>query len=119
MNAEFILNELRSVGTPEKAARLQQFFKTGKGQYGEGDVFIGVVVPNTRLIAKGNLQTPLPELNKLLKSKFHEARLCSLLILTERFKKSKEKERKEIFDFYLKHADRINSWDLVDLTARR
>ena len=117
MNAEFIISELQSVGTPEKAAHLQRFFKTGPGQYGEGDVFIGVVVPHTRGIAKTNQQTPLTEISKLLKSKFHEARLCALLILTERFKKATEKDRKEIFEFYLKNASCVNNWDLVDLTC--
>ena len=89
MNAEFIINELQSVGTPKKATHLQRFFKTGPGQYGEGDVFIGVIVPYTRGIAKANLKTPFTEITKLLKSKFHEARLCALLIVTERFKKTR------------------------------
>jgi 3-methyladenine DNA glycosylase AlkD len=117
MNVEFILNELQSIGTPEKAAHLQRFFKTGPGQYGEGDVFIGVVVPHTRSIAKSNLRTPLPEIRLLLMSKYHEARLCALIILTERFKKASEKERKEIYHFYLANTSRVNNWDLVDLTC--
>ena len=117
MNADFIINELQSVGTPEKAAHLQKFFKTGPGQYGEGDVFLGIVVPHTRSIAKANLQMPLTEVKKLLKSKYHEARLCALLILTERFKKAPEKDRKKIFTFYLKNASRVNNWDLVDLSC--
>ena len=117
MNAEFILSELQSVGTPEKAAHLQKFFKTGPGQYGEGDVFLGVVVPHTRGIAKANLQTPFTEIRKLLKSKYHEARLCALLIITERFKKASEKDRKEIFGFYLKNTSCANNWDLVDLSC--
>lgn len=115
--ARFIIEELQSVGTPEKAAHLQKFFKTGPGQYGEGDVFIGVVVPQTRLIARANLQTPMSELRKLLKSNYHEARLCALLILMERFKKASEKERTEIHTFYLKHSHYVNNWDLVDLTC--
>ena len=117
MNAEFIINELQSVGTPAKAAHLQKFFKTGPGQYGEGDVFIGVVVPHTRSIAKVNMGMPMTEIRLLLKSKYHEARLCGLLMLTERFKKAAEKERKEIFDFYLKNASCANNWDLVDLSC--
>ena len=117
MNVEFIVNELQSVGTPEKAVHLQKFFKTGPGQYGEGDVFIGVVVPHTRSIAKANIRMPLTEIGILLKSKYHEARLCALLILTERFKKATEKERKEIYDFYLKNASFVNNWDLVDLSC--
>ena len=117
MNAEFIINELGSVGTAEKAAILQRFFKTGKGQYGDGDVFLGVVVPHTRNIARANSMTPHEEVAKLLHSQYHEARLCALLILTERFKKATAKEREVIFNFYLSHTDRINNWDLVDLSA--
>ena len=117
MTANFILSELQSVANPEKAIILQRFFKTGPGQYGEGDVFLGIVVPHTRSIAKANLRTPLPEIAELLKSKYHEARLCALLILTERFKKALENEQEEIFDFYLTNTSCINNWDLVDLTA--
>ena len=89
MTADFILSELTSAGTEEKAKHLSRFFKTGKGEYGEGDCFLGVIVPMTRSIAKSNLQTPFEELQKLLDSKWHEARLCSLLILVERTKKKK------------------------------
>ena len=117
MTVDIILKELQSVGTQEKAIHLQRFFKTGPGQYGEGDVFIGVIVPHTRSIAKAHIRTPIEEIAKLLQSKYHEARLCALLILTERFRKAPEKEREEIFNFYLKSTSRINNWDLVDLTA--
>ncbi|MDR1381717.1 MAG: DNA alkylation repair protein [Tannerella sp.] len=117
MSAEFIISELQSIGTPEKAAHLQRFFKTGPGQYGEGDVFIGVVVPHTRSIAKSNGQTPLVEIRKLLASKYHEARLCGLIILAERFKKASGMERGEIYNFYLQHTSCVNNWDLVDLTC--
>ena len=117
MNATHIINELQSVGTAEKAAHLQRFFKTGPGQYGEGDVFIGVVVPQIRSIAKANLLTPEAEIRKLLMSEFHEARLCVLLILVERFKKAPETKRHKIYSFYLKNESRINNWDLVDLSC--
>lgn len=120
MTADFILSELTSAGTEEKAKHLSRFFKTGKGEYGEGDCFLGVIVPMTRSIAKANLQTPFEELQKLLDSKWHEARLCSLLILVERTKKKKlcsEEERERIFQFYLKNARRCNNWDLVDLSC--
>jgi 3-methyladenine DNA glycosylase AlkD len=117
MNAGFILNELQCVGTPEKAARLQRFFKTAPGQYGEGDVFVGVTVPHIRRIAKSNLRTPLTEIRGLLTSKYHEARMCALIILAERFRKVSGEERKEIYDFYLGNTSRINSWDLVDITC--
>jgi 3-methyladenine DNA glycosylase AlkD len=117
MNADFIINELRSVGTPEKAVILQRFFKTGKGQYGEGDVFLGIVVPHTRSIAKANLRTPMEEIARLLQSKYHEARMCALFILTEQVKKAAESEKEAIFNFYIQNTSYINNWDLVDLTA--
>lgn len=117
MTAAFILDELLSVANPEKAVFLQRFFKTGPGQYAEGDVFLGLVVPVTRSIAKANKQTPLSELQVLITSKYHEARLCALLIVVEQFKKASEEERKKLFEFYLKNARFINNWDLVDLTC--
>lgn len=117
MTAAFILDELLSMANPEKAVFLQRFFKTGPGQYAEGDVFLGLVVPLTRSIAKANKQTPLAELQRLIESPFHEARLCALLILVEQFKKASPEERKERYDFYLANTSRINNWDLVDLTC--
>lgn len=117
MTATFILNELLSVANPEKAAFLQRFFKTGLGQYAEGDVFLGLVVPLTRSIAKANKQTPLSELKILMESEYHEARLCALLIAVEQFKKASEADRRKLYDFYLAHARRINNWDLVDVTC--
>ena len=121
MTAAFILSELQSVGTPEKAVHLSRFFKTGPGQYGEGDQFLGVVVPQTRSIAKANKATPFDELQLLLDSPWHEARLCALLILVYRFqdRKAMPEEREAIFRFYLKNMRRCNNWDLVDLTCRR
>ena len=85
MTAEVVLSELPSVGSPEKAAHQRRFFKTGPGQYGEGDRFLGVVVPQTRSIAKANKAMPLDELQRLLDSPWHEARLCALLVLVYRF----------------------------------
>lgn len=117
MTASFILSELLSVANPEKAQFLQRFFKTGKGQYAEGDVFLGLVVPLSRSIAKANKETPLSELQILLNSEYHEARLVALLIIVERFKKATPFERTELFDFYLRNAARINNWDLVDVTC--
>ena len=119
MTAEFILQELLSVANPEKAKFLQGFFKTGKGQYAEGDVLLGIVVPITRNIVKVNKALPLSEIQILLDSEYHEARLAGLLFLVQQFKKAKkEEERKEIFDFYLKNARKANNWDLVDVTCR-
>ena len=119
MNAEFILRELFSVANPEKAKFLQGFFKTGKGQYAEGDVFLGIVVPTTRNIVKVNKALPLPEIQILLNSEYHEARLAGFLFLAQQFKNAKkEEDRKEIFDFYLANARKANNWDLVDVTCR-
>ncbi len=118
MTAGFILRELHSVSNPEKARFLQGFFKTGKGQYAEGDVFLGIVVPVVRDIVKANKGIPLPEIQILLDSEYHEARLAAFLFLVQQFKKAKEEERKIIFDFYLANARRANNWDLVDVTCR-
>lgn len=117
MTAAFILDELHSVANPEKARFLERFFKTGPGQYAEGDIFLGLVVPLTRSIAKANKQTPLDELARLIQSEYHEARLCALLIAVEQFKKATPEHRKALFDFYLAHTPRINNWDLVDVTC--
>jgi 3-methyladenine DNA glycosylase AlkD len=117
MTAEIILKEIQAVANPEKAEFLRRFFKTGPGQYGEGDRFLGIVVPVTRRIARAHRQTPLSEIEKLLQNPYHEIRLCALLILTERSKKATEKEREAIYHFYLQHTDYINNWDLVDLTC--
>ena len=119
MTAEFILQELLSVADPKKAKFLQGFFKTGKGQYAEGDVMLGICVPITRNIVKVNKELPLEEIQILLDSKYHEARLAGLLFLVKQFNKAKkEEERKEIFDFYLNNARKANNWDLVDVTCR-
>jgi 3-methyladenine DNA glycosylase AlkD len=118
MNADFILQELLSVANPEKAKFLQGFFKTGKGQYAEGDIMLGIVVPLTRDIVKRSPTLPFDEIQILLDSEYHEARLAGLLFLVKQFKKANETERKEIFDFYLKNARKANNWDLVDVTCR-
>ena len=110
-------DEMRNLADFEKANLLQRFFKTGKGEYGEGDIFLGVMVPNTRKVAKKYVDLSLSEIKKILYSKIHEERLCSLLILVEKFSKSSEVERKEIFSFYVENARQINNWDLVDLSA--
>jgi 3-methyladenine DNA glycosylase AlkD len=118
VNAEFILQELLTVADPEKAKFLQGFFKTGKGQYAEGDVMLGIVVPLTRDIVKRSPALPFGEIQVLLDSEYHEARLAGFLFLMKQFKKAKEAERKAIFDFYLKNARKANNWDLVDVTCR-
>ena len=118
MTAEKIREELEALSTPEKKDFLPYFFKTGKGQYGEGDKFIGVVVPDSRKVAKKHKDVSFQEIETLLNSEYHECRLCALLILVERFKRANEQERKNIYEFYLSHTHRINNWDLVDLSSQ-
>ncbi len=108
--------EIKKREDPKKAKLLQRFFKTGKGQYGEGDVFLGITVPETRMIAKKYKDLTLQEIEELLHSKNHEERLCALLILVHNFEKHPEK-REEIFNFYISNTKNINNWDLVDLSA--
>lgn len=112
-----IETELRQLATDEKRIVLQRFFKTAPGQYGEGDRFLGVTVPLTRIVAKKHLAMPLNEIIELLQSEWHEVRLCALLMMCERFKKGDSATRKDIFNYYIENTGRINNWDLVDLSA--
>ena len=112
-----IKEELQEIQDPEKAKILLKFFKTGKGQYGEGDIFLGIKVPQQRNIAKKYSSIPLDDIGKLLKSNIHEFRLTSLLILVLKYKKGDNNGKKEIVDFYLSHLGNINNWDLVDSSA--
>ena len=112
--------DLRSFTNPEKAKILGRFFKTGKGEYGEGDKFLGIILPLQRsIVRKYWKEITFEEMKELVKSPLHEERLVSLLIAVDKFEKGNEKERKEIYDFYLSHTKFINNWDLVDLTAPR
>ena len=112
-----VARALKKLGTKTKAANSARFFKTGKGQYGEGDVFIGVTVPEQRLLAKECITLPLSEICTLLESKVHEHRLTALIILVVQYKNAKPKEQEKIVQFYLAHASHINNWDLVDASA--
>jgi 3-methyladenine DNA glycosylase AlkD len=119
MKAEDIRRELKSMADPGKAAIMQRFFKTGPGQYGEGDIFIGVMVPQSRRVAKKFCQLPLGEVRTLLYSHIHEERLVALLILAWSYSSvssSREKEE-QIVKFYLDNIKQVNNWDLVDLSA--
>ncbi|MCK9425014.1 MAG: DNA alkylation repair protein [Ignavibacteriaceae bacterium] len=115
------LNELQKVirqsANKQHAIILQRFFKTGSGEYGEGDIFHGIKVPVQRTIANQFHHLPLNDLHILLRSKYHEERLIALLILVLKFKHADESVREKLFNFYLKNSDRINNWDLVDLSA--
>ncbi|MEA4950018.1 MAG: DNA alkylation repair protein [Petrimonas sp.] len=117
MTAEIVKRQLLSFGNPGKADHSRYFFKTGKGQYGEGDRFIGVTVPESRSVAKANKNLSFDELKKLLDDDYHECRFCALIILAEQFKKTDTAGRKEIFGFYLANTHGVNNWDLVDVSA--
>jgi len=112
-----VLSELKKVASKEKIAIYQRFFKTGKGEYGEGDVFLGVAVPETRKVARKFKHLSLEGLKSPLSSRFHEERLCALLVLVEKFEKASGEDQKEIYDFYMSNAKYINNWDLVDSSA--
>lgn len=109
--------ELKKLANPNQAKILSRFFKTGQGQYGEGDIFLGIKVPSQRKVAKKYTGLKLAEVEKLLSSKIHEHRLISLFILVTKYKKGNEKEKQKIFNLYLKNSKNINNWDLVDLSA--
>ncbi|MFH1326699.1 MAG: DNA alkylation repair protein [archaeon] len=112
-----LIKDIQKAKDPNQAAILQRFFKTGKGEYGKGDKFLGIKVPKQREISRKYTGLNLKNIQKLLNSKVHEYRLVGLLILVDKFKKSDEREKGNIFNFYLKNTRNINNWDLVDLTA--
>src|SRR3990167_3226151 len=114
-----VRKDLLKLANPEKANILQRFFKTGKGEYAEGDVFLGISVPEQRKIAMRFKILDLSDIQKLLESKIHEERLVALLILVEQYKKANDLTKKKIFDFYFKNSKNINNWDLVDLSAEK
>lgn len=109
--------EIENIATKERAIVSQRYFKTGPGEYGEGDIFVGLTVPQTRDLAKKYKDLDIDEIKDLLTSKIHEHRLLALFILVDKFKKSDEKEKEEIAKFYLNHTTHINNWDLVDQSA--
>ena len=109
--------QLKKASNKKTAETLQWFFKTGKGDYGEGDKFIGIKVPQIRMIAKINKDLTIPEIQKVLQSKYHEERLCALFILVDKYAKGNDETKEKIFRFYLQNTEMINNWDLVDLTA--
>ena len=111
--------ELAQLGDPDRAKNLSRFFKTGKGQYGEGDVFLGITVPEQRKVAKRYDNLSLDDLQELLNSEIHEHRFTALVTLIAKYRKAEESRKKEIFEFYLKNTENINNWDLVDLSAPR
>ena len=112
-----IKNEMRKLANKKIAEHSQRFFKTGKGQYGEGDIFLGIRVPVLRKIAKKFRRISLAEVSKLLESKFHEERLLSILMLVNLFKSGDEDDQELIYELYLDKTKFINNWDIVDISA--
>ena len=112
-----IKEDLEKAANPEKVEIYQRFFKTGKGEYGEGDIFIGLTVPKQREIAKKYIGLDLEDVKKLLSDKVHEYRLTGFLILVYKFEKADEKEKNIIVEFYLKNIKSANNWDLIDCVA--
>lgn len=117
---EKITKELFSLADKERAKNLAWFFKTGKGDYGEGDNFLGITVPLQRKVAKKHFrEAGLKDMEGLLDSIFHEVRLTAIIMLVEKYRIADKAGKKEIYDFYLSHTDGINNWDLVDLSAHK
>jgi 3-methyladenine DNA glycosylase AlkD len=112
-----LLRELEAVADNGKAANLGWFFKTGKGEYGEGDIFLGITVPVSRKVALRFTHLSLKDIEKLLTSAIHEHRFVALEILVAQYELADEERRQEIFDFYLRNTHRTNNWDLVDTSA--
>lgn len=109
--------ELRALASPETAANLQRFFKTGAGQYGEGDVFLGIKVPPLRVLARQYRSADLRTVSALLDSRYHEERLFALLLLMQFYQRGTDEQQQAAFDLYLGNTQRINNWDLVDISA--
>jgi 3-methyladenine DNA glycosylase AlkD len=118
MSQAALKRELEAAGSPKGAAGSARFFKTGKGEYGEGDVFLGISALNLRTIAKKYRAVSLDDLEKLLASREHEFRTAALLILTAQYEKGDETARRQIFDLYVRNTRYINNWDLVDCSCR-
>ncbi|MFH1781531.1 MAG: DNA alkylation repair protein, partial [Patescibacteria group bacterium] len=113
-----IKQELQNLADSKQAENLQRFFKTGKGEYGEGDFFIGLRVPQIRkIVNKEYKDTSLADIEKLLHSNIHEHRMTALLLLVKKFEKANKQEQEEIYNLYLKNTKYINNWDLVDVTT--
>jgi 3-methyladenine DNA glycosylase AlkD len=120
MSATQVVKEIKALSNRGRAHDLQKFFQTAPGQYGEGDIFLGLTVPQVRTVAKEYKAISPDEIDLLVRSKFHEVRLCGLVILTLQYKAAKErKTKKKLFDLYMKAMTDgyINNWDLVDVTA--
>jgi len=120
VTADEVLAELVAAASPEEAAKSARYFKTGPGEYGEGDRFLGLNLTTVTSLAKRNLGMPVSELERLLESEYHEARTTALAIMHQeaRRKTTTEARRTELYELYLRRHDRINNWDLVDIACR-
>lgn len=116
-SATTISKELRALASPEIACKQQRYFKTGPGQYGEGDTFLGIKVPPLRALAKRHRDAGLDAVSKLLDSRYHEERLLALLLLMQHYQRSDDESRTAAYELYLGKTPRINNWDLVDVSA--
>jgi len=116
MSISKLKKDLKRLANARKAKLLQGFFKTGKGEYGEGDIFLGVMVPDSRKIAVKYRDLSFSDVGKLLNSKIHEERLVAILLLVHKFQIG---ERKKVYDFYLRNTKKVNNWDLVDLSCHK
>ncbi|MAE43100.1 DNA alkylation repair protein [Candidatus Woesearchaeota archaeon] len=112
-----LIKDLQKLKNPQKAKIYRRFFKTGKGEYGEGDVFIGLTVPQQRELAKKYVNLSFPDVKKLLSNKIHEYRLTGFFILVYKYEKGNQKEKKKIVDYYLSNVQHANNWDLIDCVA--
>ena len=119
MSVNELTKELHSLADPARATILGRFFKTGPGQYGEGDLFLGIMVPTAhKLVSKYYLKPDLADIDKLIGSPYHEVRLVALLMLVKKYEKTKsDTEKSKIYEYYLKNREHINNWDLVDLST--
>ena len=117
MPLKSLQNSLRQISDPKIAEHSERFFKTGKGEYGEGDIFLGIRVPVLRQQVKKYRDIKISDVKKLIQSKYHEERLCALLLLVDKFSKGTDQEKENIFNFYIKSTQYINNWDLVDCSA--
>lgn len=117
MSVQKIRAQLRKLADPQQAANLQRYFKTGPGDYGEGDRFLGLRVPQVRKLAKEFAAISLKDIQQLLRSEIHEERMLALLLMVRRFQCSKDDEREKLYRLYLASTRYINNWDLVDVSA--
>ena len=119
MNQKIIHNDLLQLANEQIAEHSQRFFKTGKSEYGEGDIFLGIRVPLLRRLVKKYRGISITEVHKLLHSKFHEERLLAVLMLVQLFKSADESVQKQVYDLYLENTEFINNWDIVDISAAK